>query len=217
MPPQTTKRLLDQLDDARRQFRPNAEITTHRLLRRLSKITSTDPEDLLRFHELLLFVVAYPQDSQNRRIAESLLRNFSARVGKLRAANADLSMLETPEVSAIDGTWVTDTYTFPIVSWLAKRFPRRLQFDWEWFEGDNRVGESWPRFMPLLDEDASVEANVPYREWLRTATSGNEVVWLAKRFESLKLTEAQKAELYNAQGLYVEWTPPYRATRTGMR
>jgi len=102
---------------------------------------------------------------------------------------------------------------------LVSRYPSRVSFDWEWFEDENRLSEAWPRFMPLLEEDAFVEANVPYVEWLRAANGGtaNEVEWLIRRFDSLKQSEREKAELYDSQNLYVTWTPPYRATRTGMR
>ena len=41
-----------------------------------------------------------------------------------------------------------------------------MAIDWEWFEDENRLAETWPRFMPLLEEDAWIEANVPYRKWL---------------------------------------------------
>ena len=40
--------------------------------------------------------------------------------------------------------------------------------------------------MPFLEEDASVEANVPYREWLRAARGGrSELSWLIERFNEL--------------------------------
>lgn len=217
MPRHSATHLLDQLDESRRQFGSNADRTTHRLLKQLGGTNFNNPEELLRFHELLLFVVAYPQNSLNRNTAESLLRSFARRIDRLRKLDADLSSLETPEVSGIDGCWVTDTFTFPIVRWLAERFPRKLEFDWEWFEGDNRLGESWPRFMPLLEEDAYVEAHVPFRDWLNAARSGNEVAWLINQFRSLGSSDLDRAEIYDSLGLYVQWTPPYRSTRTGMR
>ena len=38
-----------------------------------------------------------------------------------------------------------------------------------------------------------------------------------EQFDRLRLKSSEKAELYNSQKLYVEWAPPYGATRTGMR
>jgi hypothetical protein len=218
VPPKPTQQLLDQIDEAKRHFGPGASKTTLQLLRRLSAQKIDDPDDLIRFHEALLFISAYPQDAQARRLAQTLLNSFSQRVQALRDADIDLSALEPPDVSGIAGTFVSDTFTYPIVRWLVREQPNRVLLDWEYFEDDNRLAETWPRFMPLLEEDAYVEANVPYADWLRTAKGReNDVVWLVQRFESLRLTQKEKAELFDSQKLYVQWTPAFRSTRTGMR
>jgi hypothetical protein len=123
-----------------------------------------------------------------------------------------------PEVSGIAGTSVTDTFSYPIVRWLVYTQPRRVNLAWDWFEDENRLAQIWPRFMPLLEEDGAVEANVPYQAWLRLAKGAQQdLVWLIQQFEALPFTDKQRTELFDAQKLYVEWTPPYRATRTGMR
>ncbi|MGI9068968.1 MAG: hypothetical protein ACR2HX_21510, partial [Pyrinomonadaceae bacterium] len=101
--------------------------------------------------------------------------------------------------------------------------PNRAALDWDWFEDENRLAEAWPRFMPLLEEDAFVEANMPYQNWLRAASAGSvgDLAWLVQGFESLAKSggksEKEIAELFDAQKLYVRWTPPYHASRTGMR
>ena len=61
--------------------------------------------------------------------------------------------------------------------------------------------------MPLLEEDAFAEANVPYREWLAAARNGRkELAWLIDRFDKLPKPENERAELYDSQNLYVQWT-----------
>lgn len=219
MPSNSITRLLDQLDESKRRFAPGELNRTKGLLARLSRTKFSDAESLIRFHEALLFLAAYPQSAQVKHLTESLLKNFDKRVKALRNAEADISPLEVPEVSGIVGTSVTDTFSYYIVRWLVKRHPGQIALDWEWFEDENRLAETWPRLMPLLEEDASVEANVPYQTWLRAAKvrSVNEVAWLIRGFESLPAAEKEKAELYDAQKLYLRWTPAYRASRTGMR
>jgi hypothetical protein len=72
--------------------------------------------------------------------------------------------------------------------------------------------------MPLLEEDAFVEANVPYRDWLSAARKDrSELAWLIDCFDKLPKPEKERAELYNSQQLYVRWTPAFSASRTGMR
>lgn len=160
---------------------------------------------------------AYPADARVLRLAEANLRSFADRVAALQAANENLSALADPEASGIAGTSVTDTFSYPIVRWLVQK-QKRVKLSWDWFEDENRLAQTWPRFMPLLEEDAAVEANVPYREWLALATGrSTELDWLVRRFEALSWGEKEKTERFDAQKLYVEWTPPYRATRTGMR
>ena len=189
-----------------------------RELRRRSKQKIRDTDTLISYHELLLFVRAYPESAAVVRLAEKELRGFSKRVEWLRDHDVDVSVLEHPEVSGIAGTPVTDTFGFHIVRWLMKQYPAHTSIYWDWFEDENRLAATWPRFMPLLAEDASVEANVPYREWLRAARGPRaELAWLIDRFDELPLPEDQRAELYDSQKLYVQWNPPYRATRTGLR
>ena len=72
--------------------------------------------------------------------------------------------------------------------------------------------------LPLLEEDAFVEANVPYREWLAAARKGrSELAWLIDRFNELPKPDKERAELYDSQKIYVRWTPRYNVSRTGMR
>ncbi|HEY3037905.1 MAG TPA: hypothetical protein VGJ66_04165, partial [Pyrinomonadaceae bacterium] len=220
------QKLLDQLDELKNLFSKRADKTVQAALARLSQLKFSNVAALIRYHEILLFLRAYPHSSVTLRLIERELTNFLKRVAALHEAGVDLSPLEVPEVSGIAGTSVTDTFSYYVVRWLVK--PRSQQgkvaLDWDWFEDENRLAETWPRFIPLLEEDSQVEANVPYREWLSSTAppsgkrgSAGELTWLIQRFESLSKTEKEKAELYDSQKLYVRWTPAYRSTRTGMR
>lgn len=152
------------------------------------------------------------------RLAEAQLRSFPAKIEELRRRDVDLSWLEHPDVSGIAGSSVTDTFSFYLLRRLVQLYPTQLSIYWDWFEDENRLAETWPRFMPLLEEDALVEANVPYYKWLAAARGRkSELSWLIERFDELELPDKQKAELYNSQKIYVRWTPRFASTRTGMR
>jgi hypothetical protein len=217
MPDEIITKLLDRLDEARRAFGSRPHFKTRRILTQLARRKFKNAESLIRFHEALLFIRAYPQSTGLVKLTEQNLSSFADRVGAL--AQADTSALAHPEFSGIAGTSVTDTFSYYIVRWLLQGHRAQVAFDWDWFEDENRLAATWPRFLPLLEEDALVEANVPYRQWLREAKGRRrgEVQWLIERFESLPITEKEKAELYDSLKLYVRWTPAYRATRTGMR
>ena len=210
--------MLDQLDKLKTQFGPAATKRVRTLLERLARKKFRDADSLIRFHELLLFLRAYPHDAATLRLTKQQLRTFAERVAELRAGDVDVSSLGHPDVSGIAGTSVTDTFSFYIVRWLVQCYPAQLSIYWDWFESENRLAETWPRFMPLLEEDASVEANVPYRKWLAAARGKqSELAWLIERFDELPRAGKEKAELYDSQQIYVTWTPRYRSTRTGLR
>jgi len=215
---QVLDHVLNQLDQLKTQFSVTTTQQVAKLLNRLARLTINDPNSLIRLHELLLFIRAHPHNSAVLRQADAALSTMPIRISRLREVETDLSPLEHPHVSGIAGTSVKDTFSYPIVQWLLERRESQVDFYWDWFEDENRLAEAWPRFMPLLEEDSFVEANVPYGEWLGNAKGGrHEVAWLLDRFSTLPISEVEKAELYDAQKLYVRWRFNYRDSRTGLR
>src|SRR5438105_3153241 len=163
------------------------------MLKVLSKTKITDAESAIRFHERLLFLRAYPTNVRVLKRVEETLKTFAKRMSQLRDADSDLSPLDDPEVSGIAGMSVTSNFSYAIVRWLVAKYPRQVSIDWDWFEDDDRFGATMQRFLPLLEEDALVEAHVPYREWLAAAKGRqNEVEWIIEKFESGSLTDEQK-------------------------
>jgi hypothetical protein len=215
----TANASLDKAERLAKDFGTDNSKAIEQSLKKLARGNFWNAEALIRFHELLLFLNAYPQSARVKQVSESLLKSFHKKVETLRTAEVDLSSLEHPEMSGIAALSVTDTFSFYIVRWLLRRHPNQVSLDWDWFEDENRLAETWPRFMPLLEEDAAVEAHVPYQTWLRAARprAEKDLQWLVRQVDSLSKTEKEKAEIYDSQQLYVRWTPAVSATRTGMR
>ena len=174
MPSNKTTSLLDRLDDARRSFGNGHQKVPEQLLARLAQSGIGDAESIVRFHELLLFICAYPQSARAKRRAESLLKGFSKRIETLRDAEVDLDSLEHPEISGIAGLSVTDTFGFFIVRWLLDRHSSQVGIYWDWFEDENRLAKCWPRLMSLLVEYCSFEAIFPFLTWLRSSRPRSE-------------------------------------------
>lgn len=210
-------RVLAELEELKRRFGgSDAKILS--TLGVLSKSKFTDADSLIRFHETLLFLCAYPASARVRKRVETIFKTFAQRVSQLREAEADLAPLDDPEVSGIVGTSVTSNFSYTLIRWLVGKYPAQVSIDWDWFEEEERFGATMPRFLMLLEEDAMVEAHVPYRKWLQAATGrANELVWLMKRFESLDILDRAKAELYDSLKLHVTWKFGSRASRTGMK
>ena len=220
MSSESLENLLALLDELKRQTGAPAARRILRTLDKLNQRRFREAESLIRFHEILLFLSAYPQSARVLSRAERILASFHRRIEWLQNIDADLSPFEEPEVAGIVGTSMTSIFSYYIARWLARTRASEVEIDWEGYEDSARMGETWPRFLPLLEEDALVEANVPYREWLRAARGGSkkELPWLIDRFERLKLTGRERAELYDSLKLWLRWTPARSvSTRTGMK
>jgi len=213
----TANRSLEQLEQAKREFGSN-EAKLNRALSVLSRSAIKDADELIRFHEALVFFRAYPPTATLLRQVESILKALPAQVARLQDEDIDLSPLDDAEVSGIAGTSVTSNFSYALVRWLTARYSRQLSIDWDWFEEEERFGANMRRFLPLLEDDAAVEAHVPYRKWVERATRGRrQLDWIIERIESLQLETKSRAELYDALKLHVTWAFPLKASRTAMK
>jgi hypothetical protein len=214
---QNPTKALEDIEKLKRGF-GGGDAKLAQALASLSKSQFADADSLLRFHETLLFLRAYAPSARILKLAEDILKSFDQRVARLAETDADLSPLDAPEASGIAGGSVTSNFSYVIVRWLVAKYPRQVSIDWDWFDEDDRFGATMPRFLPLLEDDAMVEAHVPFQQWLDAARGRqNEVAWIIRRFESLAMPDQRKAELYDALKLHIIWNFRPRSSRTHMR
>jgi len=209
-------RHLTQLEACRYRFGSHESAHVVKLLRRLDAARFADPASLIRFHEALLFLRAFPQGPSVVRATGRILNSFRNKVEALRKGSADMDDFDTFEVSGIAGTEMEDTLSFDVARWLIKRMPGRVEIAWDHYEPGRELGTTGPRFIPLLEDDAYVEADTPWRQWLEAAvakparkTSASPArlaSWLISRFEQLPLPPAQKAELYESLRVPLRWS-----------
>src|SRR2546423_5874600 len=131
MPSDTLERLLAQLEELKRPSGADGRAQALRTLSQLAQKKFKDADSLIRFHETLLFMRAYPQSAHVLRAVERILSSFIKRVNALEEPGADLSPLGNVEVSGISGTSVEDTFSYSITRWLTERHASQLSLDWE--------------------------------------------------------------------------------------
>jgi hypothetical protein len=198
---------LTQLETARYRFGRNEAAGVVKLINRLNASRFPDSASLIRFHEALLFLRAFPQGPAVVRAAERILSTFHRKVEAIRKAGADMDDFDTFEDSGIAGTLMEDTLSFDVAQWLIKRMRGKVEIAWENYEPGRELGTSGPRFIPLLDDDADVEADTPWRQWLEAAGGKKYATpaWLIERFEQLPLPPPEKAELYESLRVPLRW------------
>lgn len=197
---------LSQLEAARQWREPSSDSKVRKLLESFTGITFSDAQSLIRFHDALLFLRAFPQNAAVVRQAERLLGGVNKQVAKLLESGASRDDFDSERISGIAGTTLKDCFTYEVADWLVKKYPQQVSADWDIEEQGRALGLALPRFIPLLEDDALVEADTPYLSWITNAAGeGRELFWLLERFRELPLSFADKTELYDALHLYLNW------------
>jgi hypothetical protein len=199
--------LLAQLEAHRYRFDPGETARVLKMLASLGAARFPDVRSLIRFHESLLFLRAFPQGPSVVRKTEKLLNHFHEKVEALRKTGADMDDFDQMEASGIAGTHMEDALSFDVARWLTRRMPGKVVIAWDHYDPGRELGTTGPRFMPLLEDDAYVEADTPWRHWLETAAGkkDSDPAWLIQRFADLPLPEKQKAELYESLRVPLRW------------
>jgi hypothetical protein len=200
-------RLLDELEQCRYRFGHAEAARVSKVLKRAQAANFHDVPSLIRFHEVMMVLRAFPPSVQVLRQCERLLNSFWRRVERLRTAGADMEEFDPLEVSGIAGTTMQDALGFDLLRWLIRRMPGKVEIAWDDYDDERAMGAGWPRVIPLLEEDSLVEATIPWRKWLDAAqgSRSQSPAWLVKRFEELNLPDAEKARVYDALHMPVLW------------
>jgi hypothetical protein len=166
-----------------------------------------DAASLIRFHDTLLFLRAFPHSRKVVQLTEGLLAGISKQVAKLRESDADLELFHVEQFSGIAGMVINDTCTYEVARWLAERYPTQLRVEWDFEDQGRQMAVSLPRFIPLLADDSLVEADTPYLDWMGGAAGSQERVlsWLLRRLEGVPQAMLARTAWYDALKINLTW------------
>ena len=152
-------RTLDQLAGMKGQFGHDAAQRTVALLEKLKHARLAEAADLIRLHEVALFLRAYPQSVQVMRLADEILFSFAERLP------ADRDAFEDPDISGIAGTVVSTNFSHEFARSLLVRHGHAVVIDWENFEHPERLAPALRKLIPESRDDWAVEAYPDWRGW----------------------------------------------------
>ncbi len=190
-----SRELIERLEDWKRRFDSAGAGELESLLSTLASEKFTAPDDLIRLHETLLFLRAYPMTERVARLADEILFAFADRV----PADADLDPFEEAEASGIAGTSLTAVFSYEVAQRLAALEPRHIDIGWDRYDEQDRLGPVLTKFLPLLNEDWPVEAHVPFAQWIAADRphGQSDLQWLLQRVTS--------AERYDSMQVPLTW------------
>ena len=173
------------LERARSEFGGDAGARKLDLIAALDAARLGSARDVLRFHDTLCFLRAYPDDARVLEGVTARLESFERRpdFARHRAALAD---------SGIAGTTIRFRFFAAMASWLAWRWPGQLGLDWRAVESPGRIEHYLPLFAAAAEIPALDEYDVPLRDRLARMKRPDEGdgALLARGFERAFLTDA---------------------------
>ena len=173
----------------------------------MGQVQFDDAESLISFHDLLLFLRAFPQSRKVAQLADHLLTSFVHRVERLKASGADLDVFDDEQFSGVAGTTISDNFTYDVARWLVERYPQQLSVEWDFEEQGRQMAVTLPRFIPLMADDSLVEADTPFLDWMTNAAGGAGKIlpWLLQRVADAPLTSLERTSLYDSLAVNVSW------------
>jgi hypothetical protein len=199
-------KILSQLEAAKHWREPESGARAEKFLKSLNLKSLRDCDSLIRAHDALLFLRAFPQNRGVVRECERLLAGTATEVARLRSSGAEMDEFDDERVSGMAGTVLRDTFTYEVASWLAARHADRFRAVWDIDEQARPMAAALPRFLPVLDDDSLVEADTPFLIWMKNAAgSSSEVAWLLDQIRLAPIPIAQKTQLYDSLRIRLEW------------
>ncbi len=201
------------LERAKTEFGGWAAGRKARLLRALGRRRFARAGELARFHDVLCFLRAYPDDEVILRIVEELLAHFHRRPDLRRHRRALVD-------SGIAGTEIRFRFYAHTASWLARRWGDRLRVDWKAFGEAERL-ESVLNLLALYAETPALdEYALSMKAWVDRLKGPRETdaAFLIRRFDRLRVDGFLRETLYEGLGLPLRLLPgPTTPARTRER
>ena len=193
------------------------------LLSRLREVPMIRADVLAAYHDLLMFLRAYPDGAAILAEAERQLRAFAARIEAHKAARRG-TVASAFTDSGIVGTPVSNVFTYRFVGTIARLYPGRLEIDWNAYRKSDTANVlavfsptvSWHE-IDAIDNDDDFDPQA----WLRLgrdAEHANALDALLGLLATSGFSWPLQEILYESAEIPVLWTlSDFEASRTGRR
>lgn len=166
--------------------------------------------DLLAYHDLLLFLRAYPDDRRIMAETERQLRGFTGRVEACKKASRGRANAELAD-SGIVNTTSSDVFSHEMAWRLSRRYGRRVDIDWDAYAQSDSAN-LLPVVYPFVSwsECDGIENDDDFdpQAWLQLSRGrgdANTLAALLTLLDASQLPRRLVRELYEAGGLPVRW------------
>ncbi|HJQ97904.1 MAG TPA: hypothetical protein VJ826_06275 [Candidatus Polarisedimenticolaceae bacterium] len=172
------------LEKIHREYGPGRSAAKVEAIRSLQGAQLPSARAVLRFHEVLLFLRAFPDDRAVLAAVERALDKFENRHDLARFRKALLN-------SGIAGTDIRYRFFWPMARWLAQHWPERLRYSDDAFDDfEPRLRAALPLLVSPLQAEAIKRTERSTAEILdRLRGKSTAAAWVVERIESLSASE----------------------------
>jgi hypothetical protein len=188
--------MLTQLEKLRNLRDQQSDQEKLQLLRTLQRKRFTDSESIERFHDMLCFLRAYPDNAEILTQVEKCMSEFSSR-SDLRKYKNELAS------SGIAGTPIDYRFFHPMAAWLTRHWGKYLQIDWPEVEDPEKLMEIMPLLVSLGESSLFDDFDYSAKEWLQRLKGENETEaeFLVKRINKIYRNSFEREALHDKLNL----------------
>ena len=201
------QRTIEILDSMKNRYGPKDRAKKLRTLRQLLRQDIRNIRSVIKYHEALCFLRAYPDSPDVLRLAEEALAGFAARVDRLKASCRPLDLKKLRD-TGIAHTTTYYPYPHAMAKWLVESFPGDVELDWEDEEGLDKIRSILPFVVAYPENDALDDEQISLRDWVRAAKGdrrGSDLEWLLEALNGSSLPSDGARTLYDGAELLVGW------------
>ena len=202
--PGSARTLVKRLGEIKNRFSPEEREEKLALLDRLRQTEIRTAGVLLNYHELLLFLRAYPDDEQILKLASDECDRFGARVARFRRARADAAW--KLEDTGIAQTKMYYRYEYATIVRLVKWFGDALDIDWEELEETEKLEAFLPLFCEWVENDGLDLGDISVEDWIALRKGDRSSLrWLLENLKRAIPSHSVRNNLYDLLDVPVAW------------
>ncbi|MCP4632243.1 MAG: hypothetical protein GY855_04900 [candidate division Zixibacteria bacterium] len=204
--PGSTSGKINLLYKIKNRFSPSDREVKSGLLEKLSKTDIDKAYLLLKYHESLLFIRAYPD---NKDIFDIACRECNRIYNRVRLLNeTDPDEAVKLEDSGISGTGMYYWYDYSTLYWLLKWYGDTLEINWDEYDNTEGCDNILPLISEWVENDGLDLADISTKEWIelrKGSSNKSSLRWFFGNIAKLKSLYLAKRNLYDSLELPVVW------------
>ncbi len=185
-------------------------VQRRRLLRAASRCPIDDAAALFDYHELLLFVCAFPDDRPMLDLAVGELKRVDAAAREMTAREepSDMHILAD---SGIAGTVTHCQYSVQLATWLAGHYPRDTEIAWDGESAGEGLDAMLGSLVEPVENNGLDDVTLSTREWLAMARGRqgakreSDLLWVLRRFSWIDLDPRFRDKVFDLFELRIRW------------